>query len=136
VREKNDTISLQVKSLVKNIDGGPSVHREIEKKIDSVPEHIDAETVKDMTGITTVGAFKVGELTTQRRICHRGEKSNIEICLDKSDYLGITDYELELEYTGDALSQVMDIVNDLSLSPQKQPEGKMSRFYKRYKQLH
>ena len=135
VRQKNGGYTLQVKNLVKNVAGGPSVHNEVEKKIDSLPQVIDARTVKDMTGIDTSSAIMVGELTTVRRVCRLGDKKNIEVCLDKSDYLGITDYELELEYTGDELETVKQIVQALGLSTSQQPRGKLSRFYSRYKTI-
>ena len=135
VREKNGAYSLQVKSLVKNIDGGPSVHNEVEMKIDCLPDKIDAGIVKEMTGTETSGVNMVGSLVTHRHICHRGDTGNIEVCLDKSNYLGLTDYELELEYTGEALEQVMELAKALGLNTHRRPQGKMSRFYRRYKMI-
>ncbi|MBQ8975049.1 MAG: CYTH domain-containing protein [Oscillospiraceae bacterium] len=133
VREKNGKYMLQVKSLVKNEKGGPSIHNEAERETDCAPEQFSAGEVKELTGIDTDGAQRIGCLTTVRStLQYNGE---IEICLDKSEYLGLTDWELEIEYTGDRLEDVLSIVRELGLSADKKPKGKMSRFYARYKAL-
>lgn len=87
-----------------------------------------------------------GVLTTNRHIVLRD--SNYEVALDKNDYLGYTDYELELEYMTDrendtnaALVSILDILpyRIFSLPPQEiilrceKAQSKSERFFARRK---
>lgn len=133
VRQIGNRYWLQVKTLVKNVKGGPSVHQETETDIDGAPDFFDSRTVKALTGVKTQGARRVGALTTLRHTL--SVEPEIELCLDKSDYLGVTDYELEIEYTGDRLEAVLALVEQLGLTAGEKPQGKLSRFYARWRGL-
>ncbi|MBQ8025665.1 MAG: CYTH domain-containing protein [Oscillospiraceae bacterium] len=133
VRQIGNRYWLQVKTLVKNVKGGPSVHQETETDIDGAPDFFDSRTVKALTGVETQGARRVGALTTLRHTL--SVEPEIELCLDKSDYLGVTDYELEIEYTGDRLEAVLALVEQLGLTAGEKPQGKLSRFYARWRGL-
>ena len=133
VRQIGNRYWLQVKTLVKNVKGGPSVHQETETDIDGAPDFFDSRTVKALTGVETQGARRVGALTTLRHTL--SVEPEIELCLDKSDYLGVTDYELEIEYTGDRLEAVLALVEQLGLTAGEKPQGKLSRFYARWRVL-
>lgn len=133
VRQIGNRYWLQVKTLVKNVKGGPSVHQETETDIDGAPDFFDSRTVKALTGVETQGARRVGALTTLRHTLW--VEPEIELCLDKSDYLGVTDYELEIEYTGDRLEAVLALVEQLGLTAGEKPQGKLSRFYARWRGL-
>ena len=133
VRQIGNRYWLQVKTLVKNVKGGPSVHQETETDIDGAPDFFDSRTVKALTGVKTQGARRVGALTTLRHTL--SVEPEIELCLDKSDYLGVTDYELEIEYTGDRLEAVLALVEQLGLTAGEKPQGKLSRVYARWRGL-
>jgi uncharacterized protein YjbK len=133
VRQIGNRYWLQVKTLVKNVKGGPAVHQETETHIDGAPDVFDSRTVKALTGVETQGARRVGALTTLRHTF--SVEPEIELCLDKSDYLGVTDYELEIEYTGDRLEAVLALVEQLGLTAGEKPQGKLSRFYARWRGL-
>lgn len=69
----------------------------------------------DTSVFNAPGLIYHGNLTTERTYLHR-EKS-CTMVLDKNSYLGITDYELEIEYTHDRSDscrrQIKDIVEIL-----------------------
>ena len=79
---------------------------ELEKKLHFVPERIGAETLEEVCGVAD-SAVRRGSLETRRSICKTGDT---EICLDKNTYLGVTDYEIELEYTGEYPKQTSMVI--------------------------
>lgn len=125
VREIDSRLWLQVKAPVSE-DGALHVGKEFEKSLDSLPEVISSEELNRLTGAKLPDVRLAGSLHTCRRLCRDFE--GVEICLDKSDYLGRTDYELELEYTGEYPSAVMDKLNEKGIRAAGTAVGKYARF--------
>ena len=94
VRVKGGKSVIQVK-LHKNADSPLQICEELEYPIDGVPEVI--ENGEKYTGIKTGTLKNLGCTVTLRH--SKMWDSQTEICLDKTEYLGITDYEIEIEYT-------------------------------------
>lgn len=74
-----------------------------------------------------------GSLYTQRKLCT--DFDYVEICLDKSEYLGLTDYELELEYTADYPEKPLEILKNAGITQGEAVIGKYARFMERAKSL-
>lgn len=74
-----------------------------------------------------------GSLYTQRKLCT--DFDHVEICLDKSEYLGLTDYELELEYTADYPEKPLEILKNAGITQGEAVIGKYARFMERAKKL-
>lgn len=74
-----------------------------------------------------------GSLHTQRKLCT--DFDHVEICLDKSEYLGLTDYELELEYTADYPEKPLEILKNAGITQGEAVIGKYARFMDRAKKL-
>lgn len=108
---------------------------EFEEPLDSLPEEIDADKATrpnphrhDMLPVVK----RLGSLKTTRNVyCFKGG----EIDLDKSEYFGKVDYELEIEFTDeDAARAVLDeITEKLGLTPNTEERvGKIRRFLDEY----
>ena len=127
VREAGDKKLLQVKKPVGD-KGSLAVREEIERELDSVPLLIPAELLKEVCGVED-DAVLIGALTTRRLLCYDFE--NVELALDRSEYLGKTDYELEAEYTGEYPEELIERIKALGISTDRPAAGKYSRFCKR-----
>ena len=126
VRVKDDKSVIQVK-LHKNTGGPLHICEELEYPIDGVPDTItDGEKY---TGIKTGELKNIGCTVTLRHSKMWDDKT--EICLDKTEYLGITDYEIEVEYTGEEIPEKLsEELNALGVEFNKKSSGKYSRFLK------
>lgn len=106
VREKGGRYFLQVK-----LPNGADFSRiELEKELDGIPGEISAETLNSLAGgnapMTLPAVSRLGTLSTLRSVKHI---AGAEIDLDKSEYFGKTDYELEIEFTDESAARsVMD----------------------------
>ena len=125
VREIDSRFYLQVKAPVSE-EGALHIKKEFEKILDSVPEVISSEELSELTGGKLPDARLAGSLHTCRRLCR--DFVGVEICLDKSDYLGRTDYELELEYTGEYPSALIDKLEHNGVRADGVVAGKYARF--------
>ena len=123
VREKDGTKKLQIKKHRKNADA-LQICEESEFEIDSVPEVI--ENGERFVGEKIGKLVNIGALTTLRSSCMWNE--TIEICLDKSDYAGITDYEVEVEYTKEVPNELMEELKECGALFRGKTAGKYSRF--------
>ena len=96
------------------------------------------------SGMTSIRVRQIGEkyfpaadlagsLHTQRKLCT--DFDHVEICLDKSEYLGLTDYELELEYTADYPEKPLEILKNAGITQGQAVIGKYARFMERAKKL-
>ncbi len=108
---------------------------ELEHKLgDALPFKLTAEELNELSGrddMPDVGL--IGELRTLRSI---KRFKGAEIDLDKSSYFGKTDYELEIEFTDEAVARELlselkqaagiEVTNDVCL-------GKVHRFIAEYK---
>lgn len=104
----------------------------IEKEftIDEIPLVITQyDTQKYIPDITINGDIKMlGCLTTYRWT--KRLEDNLLLCFDKNSYLGILDYEIELEFD-DYLIDISHIFNYLGIEPANS-KGKYSRFIEKY----
>lgn len=92
---------LQVKAH-KNSGGSVQISEESEFPLAEVQETIPAEEARKYTGTDIGTLHRMGSLTTLRHSLMWDKDT--EICLDKSDYFKITDYEIEVEYTSAAVA--------------------------------
>lgn len=129
VREKNGIFKLQIK-YHKNSGGALQICEETERDIDGVPETLDAKTVLSLTGFDCGNLFLMGSAATLRSSLMWD--SNTEICLDKTSYFGITDYEIEVEYTDKIKTGLMERLSSLGVEFKEKTKGKFSRFLKEY----
>lgn len=128
VREKDDKYKVQVKAH-KNPGEALQICEETEFPITSLPETISSEDALRYTGIKTGELSLLGNLITLRHSLMRYE--NVEICLDRSEYLDRIDYEIEVEYTGEFPPELMDELKELGVEFKEKSKGKYSRFSKR-----
>lgn len=108
---------------------------EFEKPLDSLPDEIDADEPfrPHPHGHPMLPTVKrLGSLKTTRNV-HRFEGGEID--LDRSEYFGKTDYELEIEFTDEnaARKVLAEITEKLLIKPNSEVcEGKIRRFLKEY----
>lgn len=108
---------------------------ELEKPLDALPETIDADEAlrphphgHPMLPMVN----RLGSLKTVRNV-HRFEGGEID--LDKSEYFGKTDYELEIEFTDEAAARAVlaEITEKLNIQPGSEVcTGKVRRFLEEY----
>lgn len=132
VREKKGRLYLQVKEpIVAN--RGIHIKKEHCKMIDEVPKIIEGKILNELCGNTGKynDCFLLGHLITERRTI---KQEKYEIALDVNSYLGITDYELEIEFEEKPL-MVIDFLKREGIFKEKTDKGKFERFFYRYQQL-
>lgn len=133
IREKDGKLKLQAKRH-KNSDSPLHISEESEIDVSSIPSLIDEQTARKITGVDSMGKLiKSGSLTTLRHSFMWN--STTEICLDKSTYLGITDYEVEIEYTLDAPLALIDEFKNMGVEFTENTAGKYSRFRNRLEEI-
>lgn len=132
VREKNGVFKLQIKQH-KNSGGALQICEETECDIDGVPKMLDAKTALSVTGINCGDLFLIGKASTVRSSLMWD--SNTEICLDKTSYFDIIDYEIEVEYTDKIKTELMEKLSSFGIGFQEDTKGKFSRFLAEYKRL-
>lgn len=101
------------------------------EELDSIPESISAERLKFLTGADLPDVFRLGALKTTRNI-HRFDGGEID--LDLSEYLGVTDYELEIEFTDETAARA--VLNEIRAAIPARGEvcsGKFHRFIDEFK---
>jgi len=119
IRMMDNKYKLQIKSPNSVINEKFFVMTEQEKEIKTKPEilQIDGQEL-----------YHVGTLTTLRKTKTIDQK-NIQICLDKSDYCNIVEYELEIEFAENT-DKINEILNAFNLQIQKTNRGKRERLFK------
>jgi len=121
VRQIGETLKLQKKQH--NIETNmPVVSDETEKVITALPHVIDDKY------------FLKGSLVTQR--CRVSTNSSVHIDLDINYYLGICDYEVEIEINNSSNYQAETLIAELGLANIINIQGKSSRFFQRLKNLY
>ena len=132
IREKEGEFFLQVKQYISD-EESLHINKEFEKKVDKVMDHIDNAELEELTGKKLGPVSCIGSLRTQRKesLTYQG----ISLCLDKSNYLGVEDYELEIEFTGGYPDFLVERLKKNGISFDKKSTGKKARFLERYKQL-
>ncbi|MBR1392444.1 MAG: CYTH domain-containing protein [Ruminococcus sp.] len=129
VREIDGKALLQIKLPV-STEGSLAVREELERELPSVPETVGQELLSEICGVDGE-ARRIGALSTLRLLSHQIE--NVELCLDRNEYLGITDYELEAEYTGEYPEEAIALIASFGIDTDRPAEGKYSRFLKALK---
>ncbi len=132
VRARNNGFKLQVK-LHKNAGSPLQVCEETEYDIDGAPIKIPADTAQTVTGLEVGELLKMGGSKTFRSSLMWG--SGTEICLDKTDYFDITDYEIEIEYKEKVSQELIDKLSELGVEFKENSIGKFSRFLKKFDEL-
>lgn len=131
VREVGNKVLLQIKLPVSS-SGALAVREEIEQELSRVPDRIDKEVLKELCGIDDT-AERIGSLETERSLCYMFD--GVELCLDRNEYLGVVDHELEAEYTRAYPEEVIRLLNAQGIDTEKPARGKFSRFLERARQL-
>lgn len=129
VRKKNEKIALQVKEpVVKN--GALRIHNEYEKIIKKVPYCITAKELMELCNIKLPDVYLLDMLVTFRQI--KWWNNTTQICLDENRYLGVIDYEIEIEYENELEPDIINQFAKWHISFNKEAVGKFHRFKKEY----
>ena len=129
IREKNGKRKLQIKLSVET-KNSLHVKMEYEKEIDAVKERLDRKELEELSGAPFErDLFHEGYLKTERKVCNTYK--GIEICLDKNEYLGKTDYEVEIEFLDDYPWEIVLLLNSLAINVNHYTRGKYKRFKER-----
>jgi uncharacterized protein YjbK len=95
------------------------------------------KVIENLPGIIDDKYFLKGSLVTQRYII-TPDKPGITLDFDINYYLGVCDYEVEIEFQNETENQAEDFIVSLglnSLPSAANTEGKASRFYNKLKSL-
>lgn len=132
VRSVSGKFLLQMKLPATGTDNGAVSRVELEKQLESIPEIIYGEVLKELSGAELHDVRYLGTLSTFRSV---KEFPGAEIDLDRSEYFGRTDYELEIEYTDEAAAEAIlsDITAKIPLDRSTPVTGKIRRFLSEYK---
>ncbi|GMB10259.1 MAG: CYTH domain-containing protein [Candidatus Improbicoccus devescovinae] len=124
---------LQVKTPVHN-SSGYKVSKEHEEKIENPPFVISGKRIEKITKIEISDVYHFGFLETKRMEFHF-DKTNI-LCLDKSTYLGVIDYEVELEFSGEKVNKnLIKKLESQGVDFDRKAHGKRSRFFKKVRDV-
>lgn len=131
IREKNGIYRLQVKVPYQNDNINFSRKLEFEKEISGAISRLSSSYYQQMlpNDIQIDYVNKIGHLTTQRMIYNI---QGCEIALDKNEYLGVTDYELEIEFEQSLPVIVQKKLADENVRFTVRPNGKNRRYFNRY----
>ena len=113
-------MKLQIKKH-KEFNNGLSKSEEYSGKIDILPYVMKIPDIPDKVILK-------GALVTERQVFSFGKNSNI--CFDENMYLGICDYEVEIEVDERDTEDALSIINYLGLV-QKPSESKSERFFRK-----
>lgn len=125
VRDKAGRHFLQIKRPGSE-ESSLHISEEYEKEIGSVPDRLSSSELTELTGFSVPDSFRIGSLYTERWLCRAYPK--LEICLDKVKYYDVTEYELELEYTGDYPEEAVELLKSKGIEFEKESVGKFHRF--------
>ncbi|WP_236939156.1 CYTH domain-containing protein [Evansella clarkii] len=98
-----------------------------------IPQGQVTEQIRRLTSVSEAQFNYLGELSTKRLEIHEPDGL---IVLDKSEYLGKVDYELEFETSARTAGEAAfkRLLNDYGI-PQRKTKNKIERFYERSLQL-
>lgn len=131
VRVVDETPKIQVK-LHKNADSPLQICEENEYEIHGVPQTLDGETARRVTGMEVGELFRMGSAVTVR---HSLKRNGSELCLDRTKYFNKTDYEVEVEYEEKMSAELLMKLTSLGIAFNKKSIGKFSRFLAEYEKL-
>lgn len=131
VRTVSGRYLLQVKLPAVEQHNGAVSRIELERELDGIPQVISGEELMEMSGAEDIpDAALLGTLTTFRSV---KRFPGAEIDLDRSEYFGITDYELEVEYTDEeAAKKILAEIGDYADIGRRSSIGKIRRFLAEY----
>lgn len=128
IRVVDNIAKIQVK-LHKNDNSPLQICEENEYETEGVPDILDAEKAREITGMEVGELYKMGSAATVRNLKrHNGS----ELCLDKTTYFDKTDYEVEMEYRDKMSADLLMKLNSLGIAFNKKCVGKFSRFLDEY----
>lgn len=129
IRSRAGKLKLQVKLPPKQDTGAIKYREEYEGPITYIPHSISSEMLQDVCPSLDIPKVSIaGMLYTYRLLST--EYPGVEICLDKNEYLGKTDYELELEFAEKMPDELLGKLAFLNIDMSKVPQGKYTRFMK------
>lgn len=132
IRKKDGVFKIQLK-IHKNENSPLQICEETEFGCTGAPEKISTEESKKYTGEDIGELIKIGFNITRR--CSFMWNDSTEICLDKTDYFDVTDYEIEIEYTGEKPSALIEELGRAGVNFDSPSVGKYTRFIQRFKEL-
>jgi len=136
VRTLGGRFYLQVKLPAHENSSGAVSRIELERELTSIPEFISGQELSEFSGAAGLPDVKLlGSLSTYRSV---KRFDGAEIDLDKSEYFGRTDFELEVEYTDEASAQavIFEIEQQVTLDRKAPVTGKIRRFLAEYQKNH
>lgn len=128
VRELDGKYFLQMK-LPTNVEHS---RVELSRELDRLPETLSADELTEFSDVDCPAVKHIGTLRTTRSIW---KFNGGEIDLDRSEYFGKTDYELEIEFTDEQAARAMlsEVTEKLGISPSGDVcTGKIRRFLEEY----
>ena len=132
IREKKNQFKLQTKVPFhndENIVFTSKIEREME--MSGVPQLLSkrelAEVLPEEYQLQDVK--RIGSLVTHRKVCQYGD---CEISLDSNEYLGVVDYESEIEFTKFVSDELLQQLGDIGICFLSKSPGKNRRFLRRY----
>ena len=124
IRVVGEVAKIQVK-LHKNENSPLQICEENEFETEEVPDIINAELAKEITGEDVGELYKMGcAVTIRNSLVHNGS----ELCLDKTTYFDKTDYEVEVEYEEKISADLLMKLTSLGVRFNEKCVGKFSRF--------
>lgn len=131
VRSVSGKYFLQMKLPAEQMENGAVSRIELEQELGEIPHTIKTEMMKDLSGTELPEVHLLGTLTTLRSV---KKVSGAEIDLDRSEYFGRTDYELEVEYTDEIAAEALiaEITSKVPVDRSVPVTGKIRRFLAEY----
>lgn len=125
--KRNETVRIRLKDNGLNLEhklhkayiNGTRVCEEKSKPIKELPKSVIIQQYE---------MFLIGCMTTLRT---NFKINNYLVSLDKNYYLGIIDYEIELEFDGCLIDDISNVFDSLGIQPANS-KGKYSRFIEKY----
>lgn len=124
IRKKKDSFFLQVKIPV-STEGGLHIKQEYEKQIHAIPKTISANELTTLIGMPIPTVKQIGSLITERA---EYSVADTLVCLDRNEYMGKEDFEIEIEYESQPDYGILALTNELGVDFRKKSLGKFTRF--------
>ena len=124
IRQKESKLELQVKKHGHKKEG-LQISNEYTQSVDYLPKSLHSELIEKTV-------FFRGSLVTYRTIYVIG-KSSI-VCSDLNMYLGVCDYEVEIEIADEDEKLIAEFIKKYGLISSSK-KGKSSRFFERLKEM-
>lgn len=106
---------------------------ELSKELETLPETLSGAELTALSGVECPDVKRLGALKTTRSVW---KFDGGEVDLDRSEYFGKTDFELEIEFTDERAAREIleEITSRLGLTPNGGVcTGKVRRFLEEYK---